>query len=240
MKMGYVKASRLKTSCLKTSCLKTSCLKTCRMSLLHHFALVPDDRATMLRLPPQNPSAVDGARRERSGVTRAAVAVARAAVARRAIARAAGEHRLVEGVVARDGSGLAGRSCGYLRLALALGCRLDDGALAPDRRKRAAVEVVDVRADLQPAGVIDKGGLIGEVDPDLRLRKRNVLLGGPEHAPDLLRRPVLVRPRDVEENLGVFGRVLHTHAAVALGAHVVREHVLVRRVVLIDQEPVGK
>ena len=32
--------------------------------------------------------------------------------------------------------------------------------------------------------------------------------------------------------------ILHPHAAVAVGAHVMREQVLVRRVVLIDQEPV--
>ena len=39
-------------------------------------------------------------------------------------------------------------------------------------------------------------------------------------------------------HLGVLGRILHPHAAVAVGARVVREQVLVRRVVLVDQEAV--
>ena len=68
----------------------------------------------------------------------------------------------------------------------------------------------------------------------------DVLLAGAEHPLDLVRRPVLVRTGYVEENLGVFGRILHAHAAVAVGAHIVREHVLVRRVVLVDQEAIGE
>src|SRR5258708_37717086 len=97
-------------------------------------------------------------------------------------------------------------------LVIALRRRFDNGTLALDRRKRAAVEIVNVTADLQFPGVVDKSALVGEVDPDLRRLQLNVLLGAAEHALDLLRRPVLVRTRDVKENLGVFGRILHAHA----------------------------
>src|SRR5262249_17430246 len=108
-----------------------------------------------------------------------------------------------------------------LLLALALLQRLDHAALALDRRERAAFDIVDVAADLQRAGVIDERVLIGQQHPDLR-RQLNVLLAGAEHALDLVSGPVLARARDVEENLGIFGRILHAHAAVAVGAHIVR------------------
>ena len=51
---------------------------------------------------------------------------------------------------------------------LALRAGLDDGAFALDCRKRAAVEVVDIAPNLQLAGVIHEGSLIGEMHPDLR------------------------------------------------------------------------
>src|SRR6516164_7330313 len=142
-----------------------------------------------------------------------------------------------DGARPRAGPPLARRR--NLLLALALLHRLDHAALALDRRERAAVDIVDVAADLQLAGTVDERVLIGQQHPDLR-RQLNVLLAGAEHALDLVSGPVLVRARDVEENFGIFSRILHAHAAMAVSAHIVREHVLVRRVVLIDQEPVGE
>ena len=91
---------------------------------------------------------------------------------------------------------------------------------------------------MQLAVVVDKGSLVGEVHPDRRRQDLNFLLGTAEHAFDLLRRPVLVGTRDIEEDLGIFRGILHAHAAMALGARLVREHVLVRRIVLIHHEPV--
>ena len=90
-----------------------------------------------------------------------------------------------------------------------------------------------VAAYLQLARVVDEGGLIGQMYPD-RNGQLDVLFAGAEHPLDPLGGPVLARTRDVEQNLGVLGRVLHAHAAVTVGARVVREQVLVRRVVLID------
>src|SRR6516225_6276113 len=161
---------------------------------------------------------------QRSGVTRRGV-----------------DHRLGHGSVAYGRSGLAlGRSGRHQFLAPALGRGLDHAARAPDRRKGAAIEIVNVTAGLQLAGVVDEGGLIGEVDPDRRRLQLKVLLAAAEHARDPRRRPVLLRTGDIEENLGVFRRILHAHAAVAVGADLMGEIILVRGVVLIDQEPVWK
>src|SRR6202045_1222187 len=149
------------------------------------------------------------------------------------------EHRLERGPVARgshDLAGAGGRGRDLLFLAVLGG--LDDAALPLDRCKRAAVQIVDISARLQLAGAVDKGRLIREVDPDLRLLELNVLLVAAEHAFDPLRRPVLAGTRDLEKDLRIFGRVLHAHAAMAIRAHLVRKHLFVRGVVLIDQEPV--
>src|ERR1700704_6095279 len=121
-------------------------------------------------------------------------------------------------------------------LALALERRLQVAAFALDRGDGAAVEAVDVAAHFQLAGVVDEGGLIGQVHPDRRCLQREVALAAAVHPPDLLRRPMLARARNVEQNLGVFRRVLHAHAAVAVGAHRVTEQALVRRVVLEHRE----
>ena len=125
-------------------------------------------------------------------------------------------------------------------LAPALGRRLKAAASALHRRERTAIEIVDVAAHLQLAGAVDEGGLIGEVHPDRRRLQLQVLLGAAEHPRDPRRRPVLLGVDDVEENLGIFCRILHAHAAVAVGAHLVGEVILVRGVVLIDQEAVGE
>src|SRR5215813_9145966 len=134
---------------------------------------------------------------------------------RPALRRAAAEteQRLEERDGARRGDSPALARRHDLLLTLALLQRLDHAALALDRCERAAVDVVDVAAGLQLAGVIDERVLIGQQHPDLR-RQLNVLLAGAEHALDLVSGPVLVRARDVEENLGIFGRILHAHAAV--------------------------
>src|SRR5262249_53287502 len=117
---------------------------------------------------------------------------------------------------------------------------LDDGTLALDRGKRAAVEIVDVTPDLQFPIVVDKRALIGQVHPDLRGLQLNILLRPAEHLLDLLDRPVLAGTRDIEENLGIFRRILHTHAAVAVGPNLVRKHELLIRIMLIHQESVGE
>jgi hypothetical protein len=136
---------------------------------------------------------------------------------------------------ARGSSRPAGpRSICHLLLSLALWCRLDDATFAFDCRKRTAVEIVKITSNLQFAGVVDKSRLIGEVNPDLRRPQLNVLLDGAEHVLDPLRRPALMWPRDVEENLGVFGWILYAHAAMAIGAELLPKQMLVRRVVLID------
>ena len=101
-------------------------------------------------------------------------------------------------------------------LALAFGDGLDDGPLALDRNKRAAVEIVNVTPDLQFPIIVDKRALISQVHPDLRGLQLNILLGPAEHLLELLDRPVLAGTRDVEENLGIFRGILHTHAAVTL------------------------
>src|SRR5262245_27825045 len=144
-----------------------------------------------------------------------------------------------EGAGARGHSGLARARSGDL-LALALGRGLEVAAFGLDSRDRTTVEIVDVTPELQLAGVVDEGRLIGQVDPDRRRLELQVLLATAVHALHPGRRPVLLRAGDVEENLGVFGRILHAHAAVAVSADLVREVVLVRRVVLVDRGAVAE
>src|SRR5947207_2139153 len=97
--------------------------------------------------------------------------------------------------------------------------RLCHDRLVLESREGAAIEIVKVPADLQLAVVVDKGGLIGEVQPDRGGLGRDLLLGTTEHALDPLGRPVLVGPREAEKDLSIFRCMLDPHAAVALGAH---------------------
>src|SRR5262249_24164871 len=132
---------------------------------------------------------------------------------------------------------------GRTRVALLL-LTLDGGVgvaalLAFERSYDTAVAPIDVLADLELAGVIDARGLVGDVDRDRR-RQLNVLLGIAVHTLDALGRIAIIRPRDRQQDFGVLRRILHAHAAVAVGAPVMREQVLVRRVVLIHQELVGE
>ena len=83
-------------------------------------------------------------------------------------------------------------------LSVALGARLDERALAFDRSDRAAVKIVDIAADLQLAGIVHEGGLIGEMNTDLRGLQLYVLLASAEHAGHPLRRPALVGARNVK------------------------------------------
>src|SRR5262249_33876252 len=137
-------------------------------------------------------SAGDAARRHRPALRRAAAET---------------EQCLEERDGARRRDAGPSLTCRYrLLLALAFLHRLDHAALALDRRERAAVDIVDITADLQLAVIIDERVLISQQNPDLR-GQLDVLLAGAEHPLDLVCGPVLVRARDVEEDLGIFGRI---------------------------------
>src|SRR6476659_1789442 len=110
-------------------------------------------------------SARDATRRHRPGLLR--VAAAEQCLEERDDARSL-----------RSGSApLTAAGRGHL-VALALLHGLDHAALGLDRRQRTAVDVVDVAADLQLAGVVDEGVLLGQVYPD-RHRQLDILLAGP-------------------------------------------------------------
>src|SRR4029078_1373837 len=95
-------------------------------------------------------------------------------------------------------------------LSVALGARLDERALAFYRIDRAGVDIVhiaadrapvnivDIAPDLQLAGIVHEGGLIGEMNTDLRGLQLYVLLASAEHAGHPLRRPALVGARNVK------------------------------------------
>src|SRR5262245_24577253 len=103
----------------------------------------------------------------------------------------------------------------HRRLGFALRCRIGNLARALDRCQRTAVEVVEIAAYLQLARVVDKGSLIGPVDPDRPRPQRNLLLGAAGvKTLDLLRRPLLLRVHHAGKDFGVFGSILHAHAAV--------------------------
>ena len=92
---------------------------------------------------------------------------------------------------------------------------------------------------MQLARVVDKGSLIGPVDPDRPRPQRNLLLGAAGvKTLDLLRRPLLLRVHHAGKDFGVFGSILHAHAAVTLGPHNVGEQVLVRGVVLKHRQTI--
>src|SRR6516162_6732624 len=74
--------------------------------------------------------------------------------------------------------------------------------------------------------------------PDRSRLQLNVLLRGAEHAFDPLCRPMLARPRNVKEDLCIFGRILDAHAAMAVRAEILRKQLLVRRVVMIDRKAI--
>src|SRR5262249_3446540 len=133
----------------------------------------------------------------------------------------------------RDGvwcraSAAAGSRSDHL-LVLNLGDGLDDGTLALDRGKRAAILIVDLPRALQFPFVVDERAVIAPAPADFRGLQVNMLLGSDEHLLPLLHRPVLAGTRDVEENLGIFRRILHTHAAVAVGSTLVGKHELLIR-----------
>src|SRR6516162_9260699 len=88
-----------------------------------------------------------------------------------------------------------------------------------ERSQRAAIDIVKIPPDLQLAVIVDKSGLIGEVQPDRPRLEHELLLWAAVRAFDLLRRPVLVRAPEIEKKLGIFGSMLDPHAAVAFGTH---------------------
>ena len=99
-------------------------------------------------------------------------------------------------------------------LALALLRWLDHATLGFDRRERAAVDIVDIAPDLQLTGFVDERTRTG----------RQTRSSG----------------CSAQASRTSIRRILDAHATMAVRAHIMREQVLVRRVVLIDQEPIGK
>ena len=100
----------------------------------------------------------------------------------------------------------------------------------------AAVHVLD---EFKLAFPVHKGGLVGQVDGN-RGGELDVGFAGAEHLADALLGIAVAGPRERQQHLSVFRRILHPHAAVALGANVVCEQGFIRRIVLVDEEPVWK
>src|SRR6202040_566728 len=69
-----------------------------------------------------------------------------------------------------------------------------------------------------------------------RRREFEIDLALPKHAADLFRRVMPIRLGDVEQDRRILIRILHAHAAMAERAFFPGEQMLVRRIVLIDQE----
>src|SRR3954447_8354173 len=94
--------------------------------------------------------------------------------------------------------------------------------IALQGRKGLRVAAVDVLADLQVAGFVNKSSLIGDVHRDGRVESE-IDLRVAVHALDLvLRVAASARQRQTGDDLGVLGRVLHPHTAMAVGALGVR------------------
>ena len=73
-------------------------------------------------------------------------------------------------------------------------------------RHQSAVAAVNVLTEFQIAGVVDKGGLIGQMHGDRRV-ELNIPLSRPIHSPDPLCRIAILRIGNIEKHLGVFVRV---------------------------------
>jgi len=114
---------------------------------------------------------------------------------------------------------------------------LELGAL--EDREQRPVAAVDVLAELQIAILVDKGGLVGQMDCQ-EMRKLYVLLARAEHAADAVLGEAFTWANNVQQHFRVFHRILHPHAAMAERPLVEREQIFVRRVVLIDQEFIGE
>ena len=87
------------------------------------------------------------------------------------------------------------------------------------------------------SGVVNEGGLIGDVDRD-RILEVDRPLALAIHRLNAVSGVALLGLRNAQQHFGILVRVLHPHAAMAVGAHGVVEQFLVRRVVLIDQEAI--
>ena len=101
------------------------------------------------------------------------------------------------------------------------------------------VAAVHIVKEFKLAFAVHKGGLVGQVDGN-RGGELNVGFAGAEHLADAHLGIAVARPRERQQYLRVFRRVLHPHAAVTERPPVQGEKVLVRCVVLIDQELVGE
>src|SRR3984893_15547806 len=96
-----------------------------------------------------------------------------------------------------SGSAMTGSRSQFLAMA-GRGRRLCHDRLVLESREGAAIEIVKVPADLELAVVVDKGGLISEVQPDRGGLGRDLLLGTTKHALDPRGRPVLLGPSEGE------------------------------------------
>src|SRR5262249_31993303 len=94
---------------------------------------------------------------------------------------------------------------------------LDHTAIGLDRSHHPAVDAVNVSPRLQFSRIVDEGGLIGQINRDDR-RKMDVLLVAPKHPPDALLSVPFFRQHQRQQDFGIFRRVLHAHAAVAVSS----------------------
>src|SRR5215468_4900852 len=87
--------------------------------------------------------------------------------------------------------------------------------LAPEHGDLAGVAAVEVLAEVELAGLVDERRLIGQMHGD-QVLELNVLLAAADYAGEPLLGVAIVRPRDREQHLGIFERILDPHAAVAV------------------------
>src|SRR5665213_821653 len=101
------------------------------------------------------------------------------------------------------------------------------------------VATIDILAELEFAVLVEEGGLIGQVHPEI-LREVDVYFVGADHFLQPSRRIMLVGQHQRQQLLAVNEGILHPHATMAVSALILGEQIFIRRVVLIDQELVGE
>src|SRR6516225_6774543 len=97
------------------------------------------------------------------------------------------------------------------------------------------ISAIDVFAQLQLALLVHKRRLVGQVHW-YKPRKVDIDLLAAEHLLQTRLTVVLVRHHQRQQLFGVGKRILNPHAAMAVGPPLARKQILVRRVMLVDQE----